>query len=153
MKENHSIIFVCHGNICRSPMAEYIMKSLVDREGRTGDFCITSAAVSYEEEGNPMYPPARRTLAAHGIPFGEHRAHRITPEEAAAADRIVVMDRSNLRLLARIVPASCMEKVSLLLSHAGQDRDVADPWYTGDFEQAYRDILTGCTVLLDSCRD
>ena len=134
-------------------MAEYIMKALVAQVGRTEDFRITSAAVSYEEEGNPMYPPARRTLAAHGIPFGEHRAHRITPEEAAAADRIVVMDRSNLRLLSRIVPASCMGKVSLLLSHAGQDRDVADPWYTGDFEQAYRDILTGCTALLDACRD
>ena len=148
-----SITFLCHGNICRSPMAEYIMKALVAQAGRADDFCITSAAVSYEEEGNPMYPPARRTLASHGIPFGEHRAHRITPEEAAAADRIVVMDRSNLRLLSRIVPASCMGKVSLLLSHAGQDRDVADPWYTGDFEQAYRDILTGCTALLDACRD
>ena len=129
-------------------MAEYVMKSLVAREGRTGDFLITSAAVSYEEEGNPMYPPARRTLAAHGIPFGEHRAHRITAEEADAADRIIVMDASNLRLISRIVPAACMEKVSMLLSHAGQGRDVADPWYTGDFEKAYGDILAGCEGLL-----
>ena len=150
MEENriNRIIFLCHGNICRSPMAEYVMKSLVARAGRADDFLITSAAVSYEEEGNPMYPPARRTLAAHDIPFGDHRAHRITPEEAAAADLILVMDRSNRRLLSHIVPAACMEKVSLLLSHAGQDRDVADPWYTGDFEKAYRDILSGCEALL-----
>ena len=142
------ITFLCHGNICRSPMAEYVMKALAAREGRDGDFLITSAAVSYEEEGNPMYPPARRTLEAHGIPFGPHRAHRITPGEAAAADMILVMDRSNLRLLSRIVPAACMQKASLLLSCAGQDRDVADPWYTGDFEQTYRDVLAGCEALL-----
>lgn len=129
-------------------MAEYVMKSLVARAGRTGDFAITSAAVSYEEEGNSMYPPARRTLIAHGIPFGDHRAHRITSDEMAAADMILVMDRSNLRLLSHAVPAAYMEKVSLLLSHAGQDREVEDPWYTGDFETAYRDIFAGCEALL-----
>ena len=140
------IIFVCHGNICRSPMAEFIFKQLVESQGCAEDFEISSAAVSYEEEGNGLYPYAADTLRRHDIPFGSHRAHRITPQEYAGADLVVVMDSSNLRLLQRICPDTC--KAHKLLEYAGDCSDVADPWYTGNFEQAFSDILRGCRALL-----
>ena len=137
------ILFVCHGNICRSPMGEYVMKDMVKKAGREKEFHIASAAVRREEIGNPVYPPARRELARHGIACDGHRAHQITQAELEDYDRIYYMDRSNARFLERMLPAD-PEKIRPLL-----DRDVADPWYTGDFEATWNDILEGCQAILE----
>lgn len=137
------ILFVCHGNICRSPMGEYILKDLVIKAGRSHDFEIASAAVSREEIGNPVYPPARRELQKHGISCGGHAARQITMADYRHFDRIYYMDKSNARYLARMLPPD-PEKIRPLLS-----RDVADPWYTGDFTEAYEDILEGCKAILE----
>jgi len=161
------ITFVCHGNICRSPMAENVMKHLVARAGLEGEFEITSGAVSTEEIGNDIYPPAKRKLHEKGVKFTRHAAHKITPDEFADNDLVILMDRSNQRLLTRIVPGweetpagsgvkgcGIGGKVHLMMEFAGtpgkgsQVRDVADPWYTGDFEQTYQDVLAGCSGLL-----
>lgn len=137
------ILFVCHGDICRSPMGEYILKDLVTKAGRSHDFEIASAAVSREEIGNPVYPPARRELQKHGISCGGHAARQITMADYRHFDRIYYMDKSNARYLARMLPPD-PEKIRPLLS-----RDVADPWYTGDFTEAYEDILEGCKAILE----
>ena len=148
-----NILFVCHGNICRSPMAEFILKDMVRTRGLEGRFRIASAAVSAEELGNPIYPPARRCLSRHGIPFDpDKRARRVVPEDYGRFDRIICMDASNLRLIRRIIPDDPQGKIRLMMSYAGVSRDVADPWYTGDFEETFRDILTGCEAMLDACR-
>ena len=132
-------------------MAEYVMKHLVHCAGRDKEFFIDSAAVSLEEIGNPIYPPAQRTLRAHGIPFDDHRARRVTPAEYATYDHIVCMDESNLRYLRRIIGCEPdPERVRLLLSFAGLSRSVADPWYTDDFEATYRDLILGCTAMLNT---
>ena len=138
------ILFVCHGNICRSPMAEFVMKDLVKKAGRSGEFSVASAAVSREELGNPVYPPARRELARHGISCDGHAAHQITRRELDEYDYIYYMDASNARFLRRLFGADA-EKCRPLL-----DRDVADPWYTGDFRQTWEDILEGCTAILEA---
>jgi protein-tyrosine phosphatase len=144
------IIFICHGNICRSPMAEYVMKHLVKEQRRESEFEITSGAVSREEIGNDIYPPAKRKLQEKGVEFSKHRAHQITPDEFSENDIIITMDSSNMRLLGRIVPNwEETGKVHLMMEYAGSTRDVADPWYTGDFEQTYQDVLAGCTGLLN----
>ena len=144
------IMFLCHGNICRSPMAEYVMKDLVSKAGLEDKFEITSGAVSDEEWFNPIYPPAQRKLREKGVPFGKHSAHKISAAEFADQDLVVVMDRSNLRWLSRIVGEQAMQgKVRMMMDFAGMSRDVADPWYTGDFEQTYRDVLAGCSGLLE----
>lgn len=144
------IIFVCHGNICRSPMAEYIMKHIVKTAGRSDEFQITSAAVSYDEIGNDIYPPAAKTLRKYGVPFGHHSAHRITQDEFREADIVITMDNSNMRLLRNIVgDEEINQKAKKLLDLTPKGGDVADPWYTGDFEQTYRDIVLGCTELLN----
>ncbi len=137
------ILFICHGNICRSPMAEFVMKDLVAKAGRSGDFAIASAAVSREELGNPVYPPARRELQKHGISCAGHAAHQITPAELEAYDRIYYMDASNARYLRRLF-GSKADKCRPLLP-----RDVSDPWYTGDFTQTWEDVLEGCTRILE----
>ena len=137
------LLFICHGNICRSPMAEFVMKDLVRKAGREGDFHIASAAVSREELGNPVYPPARRELSRHGIRCDGHAAHQITRAELESYDRIYYMDASNGRYLARLFGPDA-EKCCPLLN-----RDVADPWYTGDFGQTWEDILVGCTAILE----
>lgn len=137
------ILFVCHGNICRSPMAEYVLKDLTARIGRSQDFEIASAAVSREEIGNPVYPPARRELHKHGISCDGHAARQITMADYHHFDRIYYMDKSNARYLVRMLPPD-PEKIRPLLS-----RDVADPWYTGDFTEAYEDILEGCKAILE----
>ena len=143
------ILFVCHGNICRSPMAEFIFKSLVKARGLQVEYQIESAAVSSEDLGSPIYPPARRCLAGHGIPFDADKyARRITREDYDRFDTIVCMDHSNLEWLSRIIPEDPQGKIRLIMSYAGKNRDVADPWYTGDFEAAYSDIMEGCRAML-----
>ena len=135
------ILFVCHGNICRSPMAEYVLKHLAERAGVADRFYIDSAAVSPEELGSAVYGPARRTLARHGVFCGDHRARVITRQDCEKFDLIYYMDRSNARYLARMFPGKT--KFFPLLS-----RDVADPWYSGDFEATWEDILEGCVRIL-----
>ncbi len=144
------ILFVCHGNICRSPMAEYLFKHLAAQSGRSAEFEVASVAVSTEETGNDIYPPAQRILTAHGVPFTRHAARRITRADYASYDHIVCMDRSNLRLLRYLIGEDTAGKVSLLMEWCGESRDVADPWYTGNFEVTYNDLLQGCTAMLNS---
>ena len=130
-------------------MAEFILKALVRAKGLEKQFHIDSAAVSSEEIGNPIYPPARRCLTQHGVPFDAgKRARRVTPADYDRFDRIICMDASNLRWIRRIIPEDPAGKVHLMMSYAGVGRDVADPWYTGDFEEAFQDILTGCEAML-----
>ena len=143
------VLFICHGNICRSPMAEFVMKALVKQQGLDEAYQIESAATSTEEIGNDIYPPARQCLRRHGIPFTHRRARQVTPADYDAFDLLVIMEEYNRRNLQRIIPRDPDGKVRTLLSFAGSQADVADPWYTGDFEVAYRDILTGCQALLD----
>jgi len=144
-----NILFVCHGNICRSAMAEFIMKALVKAQGREDEFHIESAAVSTEEIGNPIYPPARRSLSQHGIPFDRDKtARQVIRSDYQEYDRIVCMDASNLRLIRYIIPDDPQKKIHLMMSYTGHGRDVADPWYTGDFETAFQDILAGCEAML-----
>jgi len=132
-------------------MAEYVMKDIVKKEGLENEFEITSGAVSDEEWFNPIYPPAQRKLREKGVPFGHHSAHKISKTEFDAQDIVIVMDRSNLRWLTRIV-GDLQDKVHMMMEYAGQSRDVADPWYTGDFEQTYQDVLAGCKGLLEQIR-
>ena len=142
------ILFVCHGNICRSPMAEFVMKDMVEKAGLSDDFYIESAATSTEEIGNPVYPPARRKLAEHGISCAGKHARQMTRADYDKFDYIIAMDRNNLRNLRRIFREDTAGKVSLLLTHAGRSGDVADPWYTGDFDATWDDVNAGCRGLL-----
>ena len=142
------ILFVCNGNICRSPMAEFLMKDLVQKAGLASQFHIESAATSREEIGNPVYPPARRKLAEHGIACAGHAARQLTKQDYAAYDLLVGMDSANLRDMRRICGGDPDGKLSLLLDHTARSCDVADPWYTGDFEATWRDVLEGCRDLL-----
>ena len=137
------ILFLCHGNICRSPMAEFVMKDLVKKAGISDRVHIASAAVSREEIGNPVYPPARRKLQRHGIDCHGHAAHQITRRELEEYDKIYYMDASNARYLKRLF-GSDAEKCQPLLDH-----DVADPWYTGDFTATWNDVLSGCQAILE----
>ena len=142
------ILFVCHGNICRSPMAEFVMKDLVRRKGLEDSYLIESCATSSEELGHDMYPPAKDELDRRGVPYGRRSARRMTRDDYGRFDMIVAMDRQNLRNLLPFVGEDPERKVSLMLSHAGEDRSVADPWYTGDFSATYRDVLRGCEGIL-----
>ena len=145
------ILFICHGNICRSPMAEYIMKDMVRRRGIDEAFEIASAATSLEEIGNPVYPPARRKLAEHGISCGGHHARQMTKADYQYYDYIVCMDHYNVRNVQRITGGDPAGKLSLMLDFTGRTgQEVADPWYTGDFDAAWRDITEGCAGLLDA---
>ena len=144
------ILFVCHGNICRSPMAEFVMKDLVAKAGREGDFMIESAATSTEEIGNPVYPPARRKLAEHGIGCAGKTARQMTRGDYDRFDLIIGMDSWNLRNMCRICDDDPKGKISLLMDFTEHPRDVADPWYTGDFEKTWRDVLEGCQGILAS---
>lgn len=144
------ILFVCHGNICRSPMAEFVMKDLVKKAGRDGEFDIASAATSSEETGNPVYPQARRKLAEHGLACDGKRARQFTAHDYGQYDLIIGMDSANIRALRRAIGGDPEGKVRLLLSYTPHPRDVADPWYTGDFDAAWNDIYTGCQALLNS---
>ena len=143
------ILFVCHGNICRSPMAEFIMRDLVTHAGLGGKFQIASAATSREELGNPVYPPARRKLAEHGISCAGKTARQLTQEDYSQYDLLIGMDRTNLRNMSYILGGDPEEKLHLLLEFAGRSGEgIADPWYTGDFESTFRDVLAGCKGLL-----
>ena len=143
------ILFVCHGNICRSPMAEFILKAMVRARGLDDQYYIESAAVSTEEIGNPIYPPAKRCLTQHGIPFDARGARQVTAADYDRFDRIICMDNSNLRWIRRIIPDDPDGKIRLMMSYAGLHRDVADPWYTGDFETTFQDLLEGCEAMLN----
>ena len=147
------VLFVCHGNICRSVMAEMVMRHLVAEAGREDEFVIDSCATSREEIGNDIYPPAKRCLSAHGVPFTRHAARQITKADYEEFDLILCMEEYNIRNLRRVLGEEIMEhdaalpqpKIRRLL-----DRDVADPWYTGDFEATYRDVLQGCSHILSN---
>ena len=149
------IMFVCHGNICRSPMAELVMRHLVKKKGLSDRVQVASSATSTEEiwngVGNPIYPPARRELARHGIPVDENkRAVQLRREDYEKYDLFVGMDSANIRNMHRILGGDPMGKICKLLSFTGSERDVADPWYTGDFDATWQDIWTGCNALLSS---
>ena len=144
-----NILFVCHGNICRSPMAEFILKALVKAYGLEDLYYIESAGVSDEEYGNPIYPPAKRCLNQHGVWFDPRKtAREVTRADYARFDRIIYMDYSNRRWLDRIFGGDQEGKVHSMMSYTGKSRDVADPWYTGDFERTFQDILEGCEAML-----
>jgi len=130
-------------------MAEFVMKALVKARGIEDSFYIESAAVSTEEIGNPIYPPARRCLSQHGVKFDDRQARQVTKADYGRFDRIICMDASNLRLIRWIIPDDPQGKIHLLMSYTGTGRDVADPWYTGDFEEAFQDILEGCEAILE----
>ena len=148
----HRILFVCHGNICRSPMAEFVMKDLVKKAGLERDFSIASAATSTEEIGNPVYPPARRKLAEHGIGCAGKTARQLRREDYDRYDLLIGMDGANLRNMRRICGGDPEGKISMLLVWTDRSGDVADPWYTGDFDATWRDVLAGCSGLLSHIR-
>lgn len=145
----YRILFVCHGNICRSPMAEFVMKDLVKRAGCESDFHIESAATSTEELGNPPHPGTRKILNRLGIDCSAKRARQLTARDGAAWDYIIGMDEANVRNITRIIGSHAPAQVELLLSFAHDARGIADPWYTGDFETTYEDVLAGCEAFLD----
>ena len=143
------ILFICHGNICRSPMAEYVMKELVRQAGLEAQFEIASAATSTEEIGNPVYPPARQKLAEHGIGCSGHAARQLTRQDYETFDVLIGMDSANLRNMRRICGGDPEKKIHLLLDYANRPgQEVADPWYTGDFSKTWEDVLQGCQGLL-----
>ena len=143
------ILFVCHGNICRSPMAEFVMKDLVKKAGLEGDFEIASAATSREELGNPVYPPARKLLLAHGIDPAGKRAMQMTRADYGYYDYLVGMEAYNLRNMERICGGDPEGRLYRLLDFTDHPRDIGDPWYSGDFEGTWRDVLEGCRALLE----
>ena len=142
------ILFICHGNICRSPMAEFVMKDLVQKAGLASQFHIESAATSREEIGNPVYPPTRRKLAEHGISCKGHAARQLTNRDYDEYDLLIGMDQANLRDMYRICGGDYAGKMSLLMDHTARPGNVADPWYTEDFAATWRDVLEGCQGLL-----
>lgn len=142
------ILFVCHGNICRSPMAEFVMKDLVKQAGLEAEFHIESAATSTEEIGCPVYPPARRKLAEHGIDCTGKSARQLTRTDYTQYDLLIGMDRANIRNMARICSGDPDGKIKRLLDFADRPGDVADPWYTGDFDATWRNVLEGCQRML-----
>lgn len=149
MKQLIKILFICHGSICRSPMSEFVLKDMVRKRGISDDFEISSAATSREEIGNPVYPPARRVLSEHGISCGGHHARQMTKADYDHYDMIIAMDRNNIRNIHRITGGDPDGKVRLLLDFTEREgAEVADPWYTGNFDETWRDVTEGCEGLL-----
>ena len=142
------ILFLCHGNICRSPMAEFVMKDMVKKAGLAQEFQIESAATSTEEIGNPVYPPARRKLVEHGIDCSGKTAWQLQNSDYDKYDLLIGMDSANLRNMYRICGGDFAGKLHLLMDYTDHSRDVADPWYTEDFESTWQDVLAGCQGLL-----
>ena len=143
------VLFVCHGNICRSPMAEFVLKDMVKKAGLEDRFRIDSVAATREEIGNDMYPPAKRKLREKGIPFTPRAARLLVRADYDRFDYLIGMDEENLDDMLRICGGDPEKKISLLLEWAGLSRDVADPWYTGNFEATYQDLIVGCTAFLN----
>lgn len=142
------ILFICHGNICRSPMAEFVMKDMVKKAGRESQFEIASAATSTEEIGNPVYPPARRKLAEHGIDCSGKTARQLKNRDYEHYDLLIGMDHANIRNMYRICGGDFSDKMHLLMDFTDHPGEIADPWYTGDFEATWRDVEAGCRGLL-----
>lgn len=144
------ILFVCHGNICRSPMAEFVMKDIVEKAGVSEDFYIESAATSTEEIGNEVYPPAKRKLAEHGISCKGKTARQMRKSDYERFDLLIGMDEWNIRNMTRICGGDPEGKIHKLLDYTHRKGDVADPWYTGDFDATWRDVIEGCQCLLET---
>lgn len=142
------ILFVCHGNICRSPMAEFVFKRMLSDRGISDRFLVESRATSAEELGNPVYPPARRELMRHGISCDGKYAIQLTRLDYDKYDLIIGMDSANMRNMHRLFGADPMDKIKKLMEYTDRGGDVADPWYTGNFEVTYRDVCDGCEALL-----
>lgn len=149
------ILFVCHGNICRSPMAEFIFKDMLRKKGLQKAFAVDSCATSREEiwngVGNPVYPPAQAVLLRHGIDPAGKRAVQLQKNDYQRYDLLIGMDRANLRNMQRILGGDPQGKIHKLLEYVGSSADVSDPWYTGDFDRCYKDIYAGCAALLAAC--
>ncbi len=143
------VLFVCWGNICRSPMAEFIMKDIVEKRGIAADFCIESAATSTEEIGNPVYPPARQELAKHGISCKGKTARQLRRDDYDKCDYIIGMEKLNMSYMLRILGGDPEGKVCLLMDFTGRPEDIDDPWYTGDFGGVYKQIVRGCNAMLE----
>ena len=143
------VLFICHGNICRSPMAEFVMKNLVKKAGLASQFHIESAATSREEIGNPVYPLARRKLEELGINCSGHAARQLTRRDYDEYDLLIGMDDANVRNIQKICGGDPQHKITKLLDHAGANRSIADPWYTGNFDETYDDVIEGCEALLE----
>ena len=142
------ILFVCHGNICRSTMAEYVMKDLVKKAGREDEFTIDSAATSREEIGNGVHHGTKRKLAQMGVPCGNHRARQMTRDDYDKFDLLIGMDNANIRNMKRIAGGDPDGKIRMMLDYTNRPGEVADPWYTGNFDETWDDVLEGCTGLL-----
>lgn len=144
------ILFVCHGNICRSPMAEFVMKELVAQAGRAAEFTIASAGTSNEEAGNPVYPPVKKLLTAHGIDCSRKTARQLTASDYDEYDLLIGMEAANLCAMQRIFGGDKAGKLHLLRDYTAYPGDITDPWYTRDFEATWRDVQAGCTGLLET---
>ncbi|MCQ2515337.1 MAG: low molecular weight phosphotyrosine protein phosphatase [Saccharofermentans sp.] len=154
MENKIKVLFVCWGNICRSPMCEFVLKDMVEKRGVADQFYIESAATSTEEIwngiGNPVYPPAREELASHGISCAGKRARQITPEDYSKFDYILCADTMNIRYALKIVGGDPESKIELVLDYTDRPgRSIADPWYTGDFKATWNDVVEGCEGLLN----
>lgn len=146
------ILFICHGNICRSPTAEFVMKYLIKKENLKNEYYISSAAVSSEELGHDIYGKAKAVLDRHGIPYEKRKAYQVKNSDYEKYDLFIIMDEDNRRRLLRIFGGDALNKIHLLGEYSGTYRDVYDPWYTLDFEAAYNDILAGCKGLLEQLK-
>lgn len=147
------ILFICHGNICRSPMAEFVLKDLIKKQGLQDKILVASAATSTEEIGNPVHPGTANILASKGISVKGKRAVQVTKSDYREYDHLIIMDSFNMRNLLRIVGSDNDNKISYLLDYAGRPgQSIADPWYTGDFQLTYNDVLSGCEGFLNYLR-